>query len=596
EAKTPDWMEKSEQDDAPAWAPPVLSEADAAAPEAAGADEDDTPEWLRPLHGEPEEAAEPAALPWDVPAPAEEEPAAEAAAGELPWKLPVPSDDLPWDTPADEDEDDDDWLDVPPARLDFGAASDDDSIEASDVAPELEPAAADLPTESDAGADVEEAESEPVTSIDALRERSREALPSAERRGQVGRTIRRVVLSLLLLGLLAAALAFAAIQFEYVPPPRALAGVLPMPGLLRGPTAAPTATAGPSPTATLPPTVTATNPALLFPTLPPEWTPTNTATVTNTPTHTPTPSITPSPTQPQTPPAGSIVFVRHSAGDDLESADTVANMYAFEPPINPEQPPLTADAAQPLTVDETGQNLSPSGTVSSSSIVWSADAGDGAEIVSVMLADALADPTANRSNLSDNAAIDLQPALSPDGSQIAFVSDRDNEVGAFQLYVMNVDGADVRALTEGESDNFEPSWSPTGDEIVFASDRNGNFDIFVVAVDGSSLEQVTLDPADDRQPAFSPNGDRIAFVSDRDGNSEIYLMEPDGREPVNMTFDDAVDIDPAWAPDGESLVFSTDRDGNFELYLLSIAEVTFHRLTDTPKFDERMPVWLPLAR
>ena len=87
---------------------------------------------------------------------------------------------------------------------------------------------------------------------------------------------------------------------------------------------------------------------------------------------------------------------------------------------------------------------------------------------------------------------DSNPALSPDGSKIAFISNRDSVHG--DLYVMNVDGSDVRRLTTNiEVYDGKAAWSHDGLKIAFGAKR----DIFVIGADGSDLTRLTSNQADD---------------------------------------------------------------------------------------------------
>ena len=91
-------------------------------------------------------------------------------------------------------------------------------------------------------------------------------------------------------------------------------------------------------------------------------------------------------------------------------------------------------------------------------------------------------------NLTNNPANDIAPVFSPDGKQIAFMSDRDG--GKWHIYVMNADGSNVRRLTDGTHDST-PTWSPDGNWIAFASTRGGQFNIWMVDTHGGNLTQIT---------------------------------------------------------------------------------------------------------
>jgi dipeptidyl aminopeptidase/acylaminoacyl peptidase len=194
-------------------------------------------------------------------------------------------------------------------------------------------------------------------------------------------------------------------------------------------------------------------------------------------------------------------------------------------------------------------------------------------------------------NLTNNPAADSGPSWSPDGTQIAFVSDRD---GNSEIYLMKSDGTDVRRLTTDSAIDEEPTWSPDGRKVAFVSDRTGNLDIFTVDTDGGGLIRLTKGQASDSVPAWSPDGTRIAFVSDRDGNSEIYTLEVEGALVTRLTTNPAVEGAPAWSPDGREIAFVSNRDGNKEIYAMQQDGAGQTNLTNDPANDQG-PSWSPDA-
>lgn len=192
--------------------------------------------------------------------------------------------------------------------------------------------------------------------------------------------------------------------------------------------------------------------------------------------------------------------------------------------------------------------------------------------------------------LTDNDAMDLSPAWSPDGSRLAFVSNRD---GNDEIYTMSADGSDVRRLTETPdfSESF-PTWSPDGQFISFDSDRGNNWDVYIANSDGSSSRRLTEHPGEDWISSWSPDGSQIAFESKRDGNYEIYVVNVDGTNPQRLTQNSVQDGAPKWSPDGSKIAFFSHRDGNPEIYVMNADGSNPLRLTNQASEDS-FPAWSP---
>jgi TolB protein len=221
--------------------------------------------------------------------------------------------------------------------------------------------------------------------------------------------------------------------------------------------------------------------------------------------------------------------------------------------------------------------------------------------------------------------INSYPAPSPDGSRVAFQS---NRTGVFQIYSMKADGSDVRQLTNLQDDSYGPSYSPDGKLIAFAHGGGGKSDVYLMAIDGSAVHPLTSDGLDNSHPHWSPDGRRVVFNSSRttppgdradpakeqddifsvalDGsdlrqhtrcknvctyaflspdmaklvyrkvtntpglnwdlseakrNSEIAISNADGSDERVLTNNAAFDGWPAWSPDGNHIAFASNRLG-----------------------------------
>ena len=158
----------------------------------------------------------------------------------------------------------------------------------------------------------------------------------------------------------------------------------------------------------------------------------------------------------------------------------------------------------------------------------------------------------NPVNLSNNPANDFNPAISPDGKRVAFVSNRESEQGGGQnIYVINADGSDLRQLTfQGGSDG--PSWSLDGAMIVYSN--NGDI-YFTDAKDGSNPKQVTFTPEEDKEPKWSPDGSKLAWLSGKDGHYNVLISSPDGSNVYPITDNSSI-YHVAWTTDGRIFVDS----------------------------------------
>ena len=151
----------------------------------------------------------------------------------------------------------------------------------------------------------------------------------------------------------------------------------------------------------------------------------------------------------------------------------------------------------------------------------------------------------NAKKITEGNSINSSPSFSPDGRQIAFVSNRG---GNPQIYLMPSEGGAAKRITWQGNYNQTPDWSPRGDLIAFtARDERNVFDLFTVDPASGKITRLTQDQGNNEEPSFSPNGRVMAFTSTRSGKSQLYVMSADGNSQRQMTFEEPV-FTPAWGP------------------------------------------------
>jgi TolB protein len=262
-------------------------------------------------------------------------------------------------------------------------------------------------------------------------------------------------------------------------------------------------------------------------------------------------------------------------------------------------------------------------------IVFHSSAGGNNTQIFVMDADGT-----GREQLTDNSFSNVAPEISPDGSQIVFVSDRD---GSNHVHLMDIDGNNQRRLTDVPDEEGEPTWAPSGNRIYYRRiSPDGTVMLCAVNTDGSNLTQVTdgsiryfrphvsrdeaqilavsvtrgfelylMDSDGSNQRKFPnapagvafaswhPDGEKIVFATSNpppNVGADIHVINADGTGHIQLTHGEGVSEYPCWSADGEEIAFQTSRDGNFEIYVMSADGSQPRRLTNNPGLDGR-PSW-----
>jgi hypothetical protein len=165
----------------------------------------------------------------------------------------------------------------------------------------------------------------------------------------------------------------------------------------------------------------------------------------------------------------------------------------------------------------------------------------------------------------------VAPSLSPDGSQVAFLSTLD--LAGFDLYLADARTGEVRSrlLATGAEPRLAAlrlvdsagSWSPDGSRFATVAFGPAGSEIALIAAATGRLERRIAVPGAGAlaDPAWSPDGRRIALTGTNVGSSSLYLLDLEGGQVRRLTSAGHSDLQPAWSPDGRTLAFTSDRGG-----------------------------------
>ena len=185
---------------------------------------------------------------------------------------------------------------------------------------------------------------------------------------------------------------------------------------------------------------------------------------------------------------------------------------------------------------------------------------------------------------------DTDPAVSPDGARIAFVSARD---GDEEIFVADARTGETKKLTRNERPDRRPAWSPDGGSIVWQRGPKDAADLHLMRADGVARRPLVAGPGDDTDPAWSPDGTRIAFSSTRGGRRQLWTVPATGGEPTVL----ALRVPgrpraPAWSPGGQQLAFALETARGSDIWSLELANGSTRKLTRGATRDSR-PDWSP---
>jgi TolB protein len=178
------------------------------------------------------------------------------------------------------------------------------------------------------------------------------------------------------------------------------------------------------------------------------------------------------------------------------------------------------------------------------------------------------------------------PVFSPDGTRIAFMSGRD---GNPEIYAINVDGSNLRRLTNHPAGDGTPTWSPNSAQIAFVSDRTGTPQIYLMGADGSKVRRITMNESWADQPTWSTSVNEIAYAGRTGSGYDIKIYDVASGQSRQITFGEGSNERPEFAPNGRHLAFASTRSGGTQIFTVGRDGKDLRQITRTG--NNQMPAW-----
>src|ERR1017187_6654360 len=199
----------------------------------------------------------------------------------------------------------------------------------------------------------------------------------------------------------------------------------------------------------------------------------------------------------------------------------------------------------------------------------------------------------NQTPVTHYNSLSIQPAISPDGSRLAFTSYVHGNPG---IFVFSVDP--IRDLgfynQRGASVTATPSFTPDGKQIIFASSSGSGHccRIYLANLDGSDVDRLSDGTGEASNPAWHPDGQTLAFSWTRGfatGAFNVFIMDVAIRHPTQLTHGEGRNENPSWAPDGKHIAFMSTRSGRSQIWSMLADGTQLQQLTT--QGSNLSPVW-----
>jgi len=190
---------------------------------------------------------------------------------------------------------------------------------------------------------------------------------------------------------------------------------------------------------------------------------------------------------------------------------------------------------------------------------------------------------------NQEASLNETPNFTPDGKQIYYAS---TASGIPQIFVAALDGQGFRRVSHRDAIEVEPKVNPRNPGLLLFVAGPGHQQIYQMTSDGVGVERVTNGEGEASNPAWNQDGQHFAFSWTRGyakGDFNIFVMDIGSRQFVQLTHSEGRNENPSWAPDGRHLVFASTRTGKSQIYTMLADGTQVKPLT--AQGDNRSPVW-----
>ena len=161
-----------------------------------------------------------------------------------------------------------------------------------------------------------------------------------------------------------------------------------------------------------------------------------------------------------------------------------------------------------------------------------------------------------------------------------------------EIYISDIDGSNARQLTQDSALGYCPKFSPDGTKIAYSSDKSGYRDTYVIDLNSKKRSVVAQFPGQNTGAAFSPDGSTLALSLSKFGNPEICTLPASGGSPTRLTQTRGTDCSPTWSPDGTKIAYVSDERGSPGLYLIPATGGQPEKLNTESSYTTE-PDWSP---